>query len=69
MIIGAKIIKKSQTLKLCEQCSGLTFGPVLRLYGMAFEGETPFHIYFHPSCIDATNTPKIEQAFTKYDDE
>ena len=69
MIISAKLIKKSKTLRKCEEC-GHYLEPgssILRLYGMAEQGDPPYVIFLHPcGCkYGARTDPKILVAVAK----
>jgi len=63
MIISAKLIKKSRTLRKCEECGDqIEVGSsLLRLYGMATDGDPPYVIFIHPEgCKYGVRTdPKI----------
>ncbi len=58
MLISAKAIRKPRTFVLCDQCGESIYGPHLRLYGAAHEGDRPYVIRLHPDCTQWED-PKI----------
>lgn len=48
MIVGIRRIKKPRRVRRCGNCSMSIFGEQIRLYGSAFSGERPSHLYLHP---------------------
>ena len=64
MIISAKLIKNPRKIRFCDECEQPIIGPVLRLYGSAFDGDPPHVLYVHPhQCIYCERKdPKIQKA-------
>ena len=70
MIISAKYIKKTRTLKRCENCNKKIQirESALRLYGMGGDHDPPYVIYVHPKepCMGCGKLdPKILRALGK----
>lgn len=63
MIISATFIKKPGTYRMCGECRSELVGHTIDLYGAAFSGDKPWHLYLHPRCVsNGENNEKINKA-------
>jgi hypothetical protein len=71
MVLSARFVKQpklDRSIK-CDHCIRPITAALIRLYGMAHEGEKPYTLRFHVECVaqigDISQEPKIAAALKK----
>jgi hypothetical protein len=60
MILSARFVKHPDKRFICDDCNAPIYGPLIRLYGMAYEDEKPYTLRLHIHCIAQSSSEVLE---------